>query len=315
MGVIALAGGVGGAKLAAGLHDLLGDKLTVVVNTGDDFEHWGLSISPDLDTVMYTLAGLNNAQTGWGLAGETWRVFEAMRRLDQPDWFRLGDVDLATHLTRTAALRAGEPLSAVTARLAAALGVRATIVPMSDDPVRTIVNTVEHGALGFQHYFVRLKTAPAVTGFTFEGAAQASVPAGLAAAFANDPEALLIGPSNPFVSIDPIRAVPGIARLLAANRAPVVAVSPIVGGRALKGPAAKMMHELDMPVSALGLARYYHDFIDALVIDRQDADLAPAIEAMGMHVLVTDTVMDTPAKRTAVAEIMLAFARRLGESR
>lgn len=313
MSIIALAGGVGGAKLADGLAKVLAaHDLTIIVNTGDDFEHWGLHISPDLDTVMYNLAGINNPQTGWGLAEESWHVFERVGQLGGEHWFRLGDRDIATNLVRTAGLQAGESLTAVTAHLCRALGIEVQVLPMSDAPVRTIVHTPA-GSLEFQDYFVRQRCEPAVTGFTFEGAETAEPPAGVVAAFEAGPQAIIVCPSNPFVSVGPLRAVPRLAALMAARQCPLVAVSPIVGGNALKGPAAKMMAELDMPVTVTALAEYYNGFIDALVIDHQDAASIPAIERLGLHVLATDIIMTTAADRARLAQEILDFATISGD--
>ena len=314
--ILALAGGVGGAKLAAGLEravDRPVDLLTVV-NTGDDFEHLGFSICPDLDTVMYTLSGRANPETGWGLAGESWNFLEALGALGGEDWFRLGDRDLATHVERTRRLRAGERLSAVTADLSARLGVPSRIAPMSDDPVRTVVETPD-GDLPFQEYFVRRRCEPAVRGLRFEGAPAARMSAAFVAALA-DPtlEAVVICPSNPYLSVDPILAVPGVRAALAGCAAPVVAVSPIVGGRAVKGPAAKIMGELGVEVSAATVAARYRDLLDGFVLDETDRALAGAIEsagAAGLRVSIERTVMRTGEDRTRLAARVLRFARRL----
>ena len=317
--ILALAGGVGGAKLAAGLQaalDTPGDLLTVV-NTGDDFEHLGLSICPDLDTVMYTLSGRANPETGWGLAGETWQFLEALGTLGGEDWFRLGDRDLATHVERTRRLRAGETLSEVTSHLAARLGVPSRIAPMSDDPVRTVVETPD-GDLPFQEYFVRRRCEPAVRGLRFEGAPEARMSAAFEAALA-DPtlEAVVVCPSNPYLSVDPILAIPGVRAALAGCAAPVVAVSPIVGGRAIKGPAAKIMEELGVEVSAATVADRYRDLLDGFVLDETDRALAAAIESAdmgaGLRVRVEQTVMRTDEDRARLATSVLGFARLLRE--
>lgn len=310
--VIALSGGVGGAKLALGLtHSLKPDQLMVVVNTGDDFEHLGLTICPDLDTLLYTLAGVANPQQGWGLRGESWAVLDQLRRLGGEDWFQLGDLDIATHLLRGQWLREGLSLSQVTARLGERFGLSCRIVPMSDDPVRTMVRC-ETGELGFQEYFVRERCAPRVSGFRFAGVETARPQADWMRALA-DPalEAVLICPSNPFVSVGPMLALPGVREQLARSAAPVVAVSPIVGGQALKGPAAKMMEELGLAATALGVARHYQGVIDALAIDSQDADQAPAIEALGIRALVTGTVMKTLPDRIRLGQELLDFSRQL----
>lgn len=311
---MALSGGVGGAKLALGLSRVLpGDALTVVCNTADDFEHLGLRISPDLDTVMYTLAGISNRVTGWGQAHETWSFLEALSHLGGETWFRLGDRDLATHVERTRRLRAGETLTEVTAALCRALGIAARVLPMSDDPVRTVVLT-ETGELSFQHYFVRDACAPSVSGFRFDGTAAARPsPVFLAALEDQATTAIVVCPSNPFVSVDPVLALDGVEAALRRTGVPVVAVSPIVGGAAIKGPAAKMMAELGMPVTALEVARHYRqrDLLDGFVIDDADAAQAAEIEDLGLPTLVTGTVMETLADRERLAEETLDFARGL----
>jgi LPPG:FO 2-phospho-L-lactate transferase len=309
--ILALAGGVGGAKLANGLAQVRPDALIVAVNTGDDFEHLGLHVSPDLDTVMYTLAGLNNVEAGWGRAGETWQFMAALGALGGETWFNLGDLDLATHVERTRRLTAGETLSAVTADFCTRLGIQARIVPMTDQPVRTMVQA-DGGWLPFQDYFVRLRCAPRVSGFRFAGVAIATPSNGFLQAL-TDPalREIVICPSNPFVSVDPILSVTGVRALLARRRAPLVAVSPIVGGKAIKGPALKMMQELGLDPSALGVARLYAKLLDGFVIDRQDAALIGDIEALGMAVHVTDTVMTDPAAQARLAETVLGFAQQL----
>lgn len=298
--ILALAGGVGGAKLAQGLARALApEELTVVVNTGDDFEHFGLHVSPDLDTVMYTLAGLANEQAGWGLGQESWACMEALERLGAPVWFRLGDRDLATHLERTRRRIAGEPLSAITRALCAGLGVRHTVIPMSDDPVRTIVHT-RAGEMEFQRYFVGERCEPEVLRLEYRGAQAARPSEGFLRAL--DSPALrgvVICPSNPYLSIGPVLALPGVRAILA--RLPVLAVSPIVAGRAIKGPAAKIMRELGAAVTARGVADYYHGMIGTLVIDQQDAGLAPQIESLGIRAAVTGTVMVQPGDRERLA--------------
>ena len=311
--ILALAGGVGGAKLANGLAQVT-DDLTVAVNTGDDFVHLGLHVSPDLDTVMYTLAGLNNEQTGWGRAGETWRFMEALGALGGATWFNLGDLDLATHVERTRRLTAGETLSAITADFCARLGVRARVAPMTDQPVRTMVES-EDGWLPFQDYFVRLRCAPRVRSFRFDGVAIATPSHGFLRALTDRATtAIVICPSNPFVSVDPILSIAGVRELLLRRHAPLVAVSPIVGGQAIKGPALKMMQELGLDPSALGVARLYAPLLDGFVIDRQDASLAPAIEALGPRVLVTESVMTDRPAQARLAKAVLDFAATLPRS-
>ncbi len=292
-------------------RELLGGRLTVVVNTGDDFEHLSLHVSPDLDTVMYTLAGIANPQTGWGIAGETWNFMTQMERLGGPAWFRLGDRDLATHALRTERLRAGETLTSVTADLCRALDIMPALVPMSDDPVRTVIRT-DGGELPFQHYFVRLACAVPVTGIRYDGAVAAALNPALTQA---RPAAIVICPSNPYLSIDPILAVPGVRDWIAALCVPVVAVSPIVGGAAIKGPAAKIMRELGVPVTAAAVARHYAGLIDGIVIDEADAGLVAEIEAAGIAARVAPAVMRTPADRVALARVCLDFVRKIAEDR
>ncbi|HEX6144099.1 MAG TPA: 2-phospho-L-lactate transferase [Geminicoccaceae bacterium] len=307
--VMALSGGIGGAKLALGLYRVLpADSLMVVCNTGDDFEHLGLSISPDLDTVLYTLAGIANPETGWGRANETWTFMAALRELGGETWFQLGDGDLATHVERTRRLAAGESLSAIMDDLRRRLGVRARLVPMSDRPVRTVVQTKD-GALAFQRYFVERRCAPEVTGFAFQGAGSARPPPEVPEAL-DDPglDALVICPSNPFISIDPILAVPGTRSAIAACRAPVVAVSPVIGGRAVKGPTAKMMAELGMPVTSRAVAARYAGLLDGFVLDQGDAAEAESIE---VPCLATRTLMVSEDDKRRLAAEVLAFARRI----
>ena len=311
---LALSGGVGGAKLVLGLSRVLppGD-LMIVCNTADDFDHLGFRVCPDLDTVMYTLAGVSNRVTGWGQAHETWSFLEALSQLGGETWFRLGDRDLATHVERTRRLRNGERLTAVTDALCRALGVEATVLPMSNDPVRTVVGT-PGGELSFQHYFVREQCAPAVTGFRFEGMGAARpAPDFLAAVEDDATAAIVICPSNPFVSVDPVLGLQGIEAALRTTRAPVLAVSPIVGGQAIKGPAAKMMEELRMPVTATAVARHYRDrdLLDGFVIDHADAREAAEIERAGLPTLVTGTVMESLVDRERLAREVLDFARSI----
>lgn len=312
--VLALSGGVGGAKLALGLAKSLdSSRLTIVANTGDDFEHLGLHISPDLDTVMYTLAGLSNPETGWGRAGESWQFMEALRELGGEAWFQLGDQDLATHVERTRRLAAGEPLSEITTTFCRRLGIACRIVPMSNHPVHTIVHTPS-GTLPFQHYFVRDRCEPTVTGFSFQGVENAQPSPGFEEAI-DDPSvaAIVICPSNPFVSIDPILALPGVRSALVDAPAPIIAVSPIVAGRALKGPTAKMMAELDLPTTPIGVAQHYGDLLDGFVLDHTDSNLAPHLEAAGLRCLVTDTVMVTLADKITLAGAVLDIARKIAE--
>ncbi len=308
--IVALAGGVGGAKLAQGLYlTLPPGTLTVIGNTADDMVHLGLRISPDLDTVLYTLAGMANPVMGWGIAGDSTRTFELLRRYGTEDWFLLGDLDLATHIRRTTMLAGGATLTEVTASLTRALDVRAAILPMCDEPVGTIVETPD-GPLSFQDYFVRRHHQDPVTAIRFGGIAAATLPNGVGAAL-DAAEAIIFCPSNPFVSLGPILAVPGFSARLAAAPGPRVAVSPIVGGRALKGPADQMLAGLGHDVSTLGVARLYAGILDGLVIDDEDAALAPAIEALGLRTLVTGTIMGGEDDRQRLAEETLAFTRSL----
>jgi LPPG:FO 2-phospho-L-lactate transferase len=313
-GVLALAGGVGGAKLAAGLAPLLGKRLTVLVNTADDFEHLGLHISPDIDTVMYTLAGMANPQTGWGMVGESWTFMDQLAKLGGPAWFRLGDRDLATHAIRTQRLRGGATLTSVTTDLCQVLDVAANVLPMTDDRVRTIVHSQEQ-RLGFQDYFVRLKCAVPVTGLSFEGAAEARFNPSIERSA--DPPArpvVIICPSNPYLSIDPILALPGLRDWLKTKAAVIIAVSPIVGGAALKGPAAKIMRELGIEPSAAAVAAHYRGLIEGLLIDEVDARHREAITATGAAVRVAQTVMRSMEDRIALARECLAFAAQLQRS-
>ncbi|MEO7000958.1 MAG: 2-phospho-L-lactate transferase [Ktedonobacterales bacterium] len=308
--IVALAGGVGGARLAHGLYRALPpDTLTVVVNTGDDFERYGLRICPDADTVLYTLAELANSATGWGIAGDTTAALDMLKRYGDDAWFWLGDRDLATHLLRTEHLRAGQPLTKVMQSLAAALGVRAALLPMSDEPVATLVNTPD-GELAFQEYFVRRQHQDTVLGARFDGIEQAHIPNAARAAI-QEAEAIIFCPSNPIVSIGPILAVPGMRDLLRQAAAPKVAASPLIGGKALKGPADRMLTDLGYESSAVGVATLYRDLLQGMVIDEADAHDAPRIEALSMRVLVTQTVMRDTTDRERLARETLAFAATL----
>jgi LPPG:FO 2-phospho-L-lactate transferase len=306
---VLLAGGVGGARLAHGLQEILGENLAVVVNTGDDLERHGLVVSPDHDTVMYTLAGIANRELGWGLEGETFAAAAMLERYGEATWFRLGDRDLATHLVRTRRLRAGDRPTEVAADLQRALGVRAAILPMADEPVRTQVLTDE-GWLDFQDYFVRRHQEPEVLDLRFAGVEAAAATPEVLAAF-ETADAIVIGPSNPFVSVRPILAVPGIEAALQTARGvgvPVVAVSGIIGGKAIKGPADRMLQSLGHEVSALGVARQYTGIADVFVLDRIDEALAPGVEALGMTAVVAETLMADDAGRERVARVVLEAA-------
>ncbi|HLY46031.1 MAG TPA: 2-phospho-L-lactate transferase [Stellaceae bacterium] len=307
--VLALSGGVGGAKLALGLYRILPpDTLTIVANTGDDFEHLGLKISPDLDTLLYTLSGQDNPDLGWGRRGETWTFMAALETLGGETWFRLGDGDLATHIERTRRRKAGESLSAVIDDFRRRLGIAARLLPMSDDKVRTRLRTAE-GWLDFQDYFVRLRCAPVISELAFAGSETARPHPNFLAAL-GDPElgAVVVCPSNPFISIDPVLAVPGARAALRACRAPVVAVSPIIGGQAVKGPTAKMMAELGLPVDAATVAQHYRDFLDLYVADEEDA---AAVAGLDLPVVLTRTLMQSLADREALARAVLGAAKRV----
>lgn len=306
--VVALSGGVGGAKLALGLARVLpGADLDVVVNTGDDFEHLGLAISPDLDTLLYTLAGLADRERGWGRAGESWQFMAALRALGGEDWFALGDADLALHVERTRRLAAGQTLRQVTAAFAQRLGVASRLLPMSDDRVRTRVHSDE-GWLDFQQYFVRRRCEPAVRALAFDGAAAARpAPELLALATADDLRAVVLCPSNPYLSVDPMLALPGVRAALAACAAPVVAVSPLVAGRAVKGPTAKLMAELGLEVSHRSIARHYAGLVDLLLVDADEPGLAGA---EGPAIVVAPTLMSSDADREQLARRVLAEADR-----
>ena len=304
--VVALSGGVGGAKLVHGLSLVLApEDLTVVVNTGDDFRHLGLHISPDIDSVVYALAGLSDTVRGWGRCDESWTFMGALKGLGGEGWFQLGDADLAMHVERSSRLAQGETLSTVTARLCRALGVAVRVLPMSDDPVRTRLRT-EAGWLDFQDYFVRRQCQPVVRELEFAGAGAARAHAEVLAALTRaDLRAVVICPSNPFVSVEPILAVPGIRTALQAASAPVIAVTPIIGGKAVKGPAAKMMAELGLEVSGSAVAQRYAGLIDVFVSDVSDAPLAAIA---GVRMLRAPTLMSTTLDRVTLARAVLAAA-------
>lgn len=334
MKIVALAGGVGGAKLVDGLAQIHPPQdLTIVVNCGDDFEHLGLKICPDLDTICYTLAGLANPATGWGQAAESWNALESLAELGGPVWFRLGDRDLGTHLERTRLLREGLTLSQVTQRFREAWKIDPTVLPMSDDPVATLVYTDE-GRLAFQEYFVRRQCQPQVTGFEFQGVEHALPAPGVMDALAAAHMAIIC-PSNPWVSIDPILALPGIKaelaneeiykrdagvlhRTVGAERT-VVAISPIIGGQAVKGPAAKMYAELGLEPSALAVAAHYGSaqeggLLSGFVLDNADATLEKDVRSLGMETLVTNTLMRTNLDRTRLAKEVLIFGQQLSKN-
>ncbi len=307
MKVLALAGGVGGAKLADGLALVLPpDELTIVVNTGDDFRHWNMYISPDLDTVCYTLAGLANPETGWGRADESWNAFENVARLGGADWFRIGDKDLGTHLERTRRIQSGDKLSQITGDFCAAWGIEHSILPMSDDPVSTMVHT-DIGILPFQEYFVQQRCQPKVKGFVFAGVERSSPAAGVLDSI-SESDLVVICPSNPWVSIDPILAVPTLKS--AVNSHPIVAISPIVGGKALKGPAAKMYRDFGIQPSAHAVAQHYQDLLSGLVIDNVDEAQKESIRDLGVIPFVTNTVMNSRLDRQQLAEDVLQYGER-----
>lgn len=308
MKVAVLTGGVGGAKLVLGLSRVVhGSDLVAIVNTADDFRHLGLHVSPDVDTLLYTLAGKANAVQGWGREGETWSFMAALRELGGEDWFLLGDHDLALHVLRTAAMLRGKTLSAVTHRFVRAWSIGAEILPMSDQPVTTEVET-DAGRLPFQKYFVEQRCAPAVRCISFVGVEVARPAAGVIEAI-HGADAVIVAPSNPFLSIDPILAVPGIRQSLETTAAPVVAVSPIVGGQAVKGPMAKLMRELDLEVNNAMIARHYAGVVDGLLINEGDDAPEGAIA-----VEQADTMMHTIADKVRVARAALDLAQRIGRA-
>jgi LPPG:FO 2-phospho-L-lactate transferase len=300
MKIAALAGGVGGAKLAHGLAQILPpENLTVIVNTGDDFEHLGLYICPDLDTVCYTLAGLANPETGWGRVNETWNTISNVEKLGGPSWFRLGDQDIATHLERTRRLKVGQSLSQITKDFCKAWGIQHTILPMSDAPVRTMVDTDE-GELAFQEYFVHRRCEPKVKGFRFDGVEVAEPAIGVKEAL-ESADAIVICPSNPWVSVDPIMQV------VKEIKKPVVAVSPIIGGKTVKGPAAKMYAELGIEPSALAVAKHYRTILTGFVLDNEDLNMQTEIKNLEIETLVTNTLMNHLTDRTRLAHDVLHF--------
>lgn len=307
--VIALSGGVGGARLARGLHlHLAPGRLACIVNTADDFEHLGLYVCPDLDTVLYTLADCHNPETGWGRRDETWTFMAALARLGGPDWFRLGDGDLALHVERTRRMRRGESLSAITDALRLRFGVATALIPMTDSQVRTLVHTRE-GILEFQDYFVRRRAAPTVTALEYQGAHEARPASAALAALASPAlEAIVVCPSNPWLSVDPILAVRGLREALRARGVPIVAVCPLIGGRAVKGPTGKIMAELGLEATPATIAAHYGDLLDGIVIDEADRDWA---SRCGLPTAVAQTLMSDDGRRVALAEAVLRFARSL----
>jgi LPPG:FO 2-phospho-L-lactate transferase len=308
--IVALSGGIGGAKLAKGLAQICdSDELAIIANTGDDFQHFGLKVCPDIDTLIYTLAGVNNSETGWGRESETWSFMAAMSDLGGDTWFNLGDKDLAQSVLRTTQLRNGKSLSEVSDYLAVQLGVSAQVIPMSDETVSTTIETID-GALEFQQYFVRHQCKPVVKSIRFRGIEAAfPAPQFLDLLNSNDVAAFVICPSNPYLSIDPILSLAGVRDGLRNNNAPVIAVSPIVNGDSLKGPTAKIMTELGVPCSATQIAKHYAGLIDGLVVDFSDSALSGEVESMGVTVKTAHTMMNSRADRIALARVVLDFVQ------
>ncbi|MBN1202756.1 MAG: 2-phospho-L-lactate transferase [Anaerolineae bacterium] len=306
--VVALAGGVGGAKLVYGLSQVVPpERFTVIGNVADDFDLYGLHISPDLDTVMYTLAGVANPATGWGVADDTWNMLDMLDRYGEDVWFRLGDRDVATHVLRTMWLNEGHTLTEITARLLERLGVRCQLLPVTDDPVHTLIDTLEHGTLGFQDYFVRHRWQPTVRRVWYRYAEQACMTDAVAGAL-SDADVIIFCPSNPVLSIDPLLVVPGVREAITARQGVCVAVSPFIGGKAVKGPAAKLMGELGLDISPCGLCQYYAGLLDGLVIDTSDQDQPPA---EGIPRLVTQTLMQSSEDKIRLAGDVIDWVGRL----
>ena len=304
--VLALAGGVGGAKLALGLSDILDDgSLAIVVNTGDDEEFYGLHVSPDLDTVMYTLGGIANPDTGWGISGETFRSLNRLKQYGADTWFNLGDLDMATHIRRTQLLGQGNTLSEVTSNLCSSLGITHPIFPMTDDILKTIVVT-EVGDMSFQEYFVKNRCEPRVISLKFDSPSECRPSPGFVTAL-DESDLLVFCPSNPFLSVDPILAIPGVRKKIENFRGTRIAVSPIVGGEAIKGPAGKILRELGHEVSCVGVAKRYVEVCDVFIIDNLDVDLASSIENLGMRVVVTNTIMNNDKEKTSLAQEILSL--------
>ncbi len=304
-GVTVLCGGVGAARLLTGMVQVVAaDDLTAIVNVADDMELHGLRISPDLDTVVYTVSGQVSAERGWGLEGETWQAMDMVGRYGGEDWFSLGDRDLGTHLFRTDQLSKGRELHQVTTDIAKAWGLDFTILPVTNDRLRTMVTTVDRGEISFQEYFVGLAHSVAVTGVRFEGASEARPAPGVIEAI-TDAERIIVAPSNPAVSIDPVLAVPGVTAALAARRDSVIGVSPIIAGKALKGPADRLLVELGREASVVGVADWYRSVIGTLVVDRADQALCGAIEDLGMAAVATETIMSDAAIAASLAKTLL----------
>lgn len=302
--IVALAGGVGGSKLAYGLAKRVApEKLTIIGNVGDDFEHYGLHISPDLDTLMYTLGEVANPETGWGLAGETWQMLDMLSEYGERVWFRLGDRDLATHVLRTEWLRQGVALTEVTARLARSLGVQPRLLPVTDDPLATLVDTEEYGTLPFQAYFVRYRWQPTARRIWYHGAERARATDAVMTAL-HEADVIVLCPSNPILSIEPILAIPGVREALQVRRGFSVAVSPFIGGRAVKGPAAKLMGELGLGVTPQDLIQYYAGVLDGLVIDVSDREQTQPVD---FPILITHTLMESGADKMGLAAEILSW--------
>ena len=302
--VLALAGGVGGAKLVLGLSSLLSqERLTVVVNTGDDEEFFGLHVSPDIDTVSYNLAGISNIEAGWGIEGESFRMLQRLESLGVDTWFKLGDLDLATHVRRTQLLRSGHTLSDTTGIICRSMGINHEIIPMTDGQVRTVLQTTE-GSLKFQEYFVQRKCEPIVTDITYTGSELYEASSGFKRAI-DVSDVLVFCPSNPFLSIAPMLALKDIRKKIAAFTGPRVVVSPVIGGRALKGPTSKILEELDHEVSSLGIARMYQGICDTFVLDNTDIGFEADIRKLGMDVCVTDTIMESIEDKIGLARVIL----------
>jgi LPPG:FO 2-phospho-L-lactate transferase len=310
--IVALCGGVGGAKLALGLQHVFGERLNVVVNMADDFAHLGLHVSPDLDTVLYTLGGMNDQQRGWGRADESWNFMDALAQVGGETWFALGDRDLALHVERTRRIARGESLTRIAADVAARFGISARILPVTDDDIRTMIVTPTE-EFAFQRYFVERRCEPVVKQIRFDGAAAAQVTAEVRDALRPDGlQLIVICPSNPYLSIDPVLAVPGLTDALRAAGVPIVAVSPILGGQAVKGPTRKIMDELGIPSTTAAIAAHYRGLIDGLIVDSADA-----VETEGLDVAVhlAPTLMTDLASKIQLAEQALAFGERLSIAR
>lgn len=305
--IVLFVGGVGGAKLAHGLyHTLKPQQLTIIVNTGDDFWHYGLRICPDVDTIMYTLGGLVNRAQGWGVADDTFTAFETLRRYGESPWFRLGDQDLATHMTRTARLREGATLTQITRDLSASVGIKCVILPMTDSPVSTIAHTQAHGDLAFQEYFVKHRWQPALRSLSFVGIEDARITPEVSEAISRA-DAIIIGPSNPWLSIQPILQVPGLRDLIGGRDVPRIAVTPLIGGRAVKGPTAKIMAEFGLDVSVKTVVEYYSDLINGFAYDERDA--APELPTDAAHIRLNalNTLMDDEHARQRLAHDIIAW--------